>query len=286
MIMSYFLTILILAGIAAAAAHSRTRSAQLARLAKLNGCAFVKEKETVTTPLSAQRLEFFTQFVHRFQNVFTYSDSKAYFRVADDNLHLDDNPKTALPITIFTAELREGQFPALKVAPLSLRMAPSQHALLKTNIPEIDGRYRLHAPTPASGILLTPLITGLLKTKNNMYLELNDNALVYHENTLIAPEDIETFRFRALQILTELEAITEKLGPKNTTFISPVAAAATEEAGDAEKRAEAMLKALCAPKNTDRQQGSRQSGLWIFIMLAALAGMSILSWLMLNRLPH
>lgn len=287
MIMSYLLTILILASLAAAVLQSRTRSARLARLAKLNGCAFVKEKESVTTPLSAGRLEFFTQFFHHFQNVFTYSDSKAYFRVADDNLYVDDSPKTKpRRLTIFTAELREGQFPALKIAPLSSSLAPSQYALMKTNIPGIDSHYRLHAPTPASGILLTPFITGLLKTKKNMYLELNDNALVYHENTLVAPEDIETFRFRALQILTELETVIDKLGPKNTTFISPVSATVAEEAGDAEKRAEAMLKALCAPKNTAQQPGSRQSGLWIFLMLAALAGMSILSWLMLNRLPH
>lgn len=285
MIMRYFLTILILVGVAALVARSRTRSARLARLAKINGCAFVKEKETVTTPLSAGRLEFFTQFFHHFQNVFTYSDNKAYFRVADDNLYVDDNPKTEpRRITIFTAELREGQFPPLKAAPIASILAPSQYALMKTNIPVVDSRYRLHAPTPASGMLLTQFITGLLKTKNNLYLELNDNALIYHENTLIAPEEMEAFRFRAMQILGEFESLTSKFDAQNSTKTVPLTP--IEKKDEAEKRAEAMLQALCAPKNMQDKQGSRQSGLWIFIMLAALAGMTILSYLMLNRLPH
>lgn len=282
--MNYFLTILILASIAALWLQSRTRQARLARLAKLNGCAFVKEKETVTTPLSAGRLEFFTQFFHQFQNVFTYSDHMAYIRVADDNLYMDDKPSTQPQrITIFTAELREGQFPALKVAPLTSRLAPSQHALMKTNIPAVDSRYRLHAPTPASGMLLTPFITGLLKTKNNMYLELNDNALIYHENTCIAPEDIETFRFRAMQILNEFENLITKLDAQDTTKSTSLAPTPQEEA---EKRAEAMLQALCSPKNTEPKQTSRFSGLWILIMLAALAGMTFLSWFLLNRITH
>ncbi len=284
MIMGYFLTILILASAAALVVQSRTRSARLARLAKINGCAFVKEKETVTTPLSAGRLEFFTHFFHHFQNVFTYSDHMAYFRVADDNLYEDDNPKTKPQrLTIFTAELREGQFPALKVAPLASRLAPSQHALMKTNIPAVDSRYRIHAPTPASGILLTPFITGLLKTKNNLYLELNDNALIYHENALIAPEDMETFRFRAMQILNEFETLISKLDaqkPAQAATLTPT------PQNEADKRAQAMLKALCTPKNTTEKQGSRLGGLWILIMLAVLAGMTFLSWLLLNRMIH
>ena len=53
-----------------------------------------------------------------------------------------------------------------------------------------------------------------LKTKNNIYLEIHDNALVYHEHTLIAPEDLEMFRFRAMQILSEFENIMEKMEEK------------------------------------------------------------------------
>nr|QGT50885.1 hypothetical protein Elusimicrob2101_1480 [uncultured Elusimicrobia bacterium] len=206
----------------------------------------------------------------------------AYIRVADDNLYMDDKPKTKPQrITIFTAELREGQFPALKAAPLTSQLAPSQHTLMKTNIPAVDSRYRIHAPTPASGLLLTPFITGLLKTKNNLYLELNDNALVYHENTLIEPEEMETFRFRAMQILNEFENIIAKLDaqePADTATLTPQ--------DEAEKRAQAMLKALCSPQTPAEKSGGRHGGLWLLIMLGALAGLTFLSWLMLNRITH
>lgn len=281
--MGYFLLVILAAG-AAAIAVSRTREARLARLARLNGCAFVREKETVTTPLSAGRLEFFTLFFHHFQNVFTYSDHMAYIRVADDNLYLDDKPKTKPQrFTIFTAELRGSQFPAFKAAPLDSPLAPSQHTLMKTNIPAVDSRYRIHAPTPASGLLLTPFITGLLKTKNDLYLELNDNALIYHEHALIAPEEMETFRFRAMQILNEFETLITKIdkqSPADTATLTPT------KQDEAEKRAEAMLKALCTPQTPAKTSSGRHGGLWILIMLTVLAGMTFLSWLMLNRITH
>lgn len=281
--MGYFLILFIAAG-AAAWAFSRTRGARLAQLARLNGCAFVREKETVTTPMSAGRLEFFTLFFHHFQNVFTYSDQLAYIRVADDNLYIDDNPRTKPNrFTIFTAEMRGNQFPALKIAPLDSILAPSQYALMKTNIPAVDSRYRIHAPSPASGLLLTPFITGLLKTKNNLYLELNDNALVYHEHTLIAPEEMETFRFRAMQVLNEFENLIAQLDTKNAANTATLSPSTQDEA---EKRAEAMLKALCTQQTPVQTPSGPRSGIWIFIMLAVLAGMTILSWLVLNRITH
>lgn len=282
--MNYLLGLIILGALAGLIASTRTRAAKLARLAKINGCAFVREKETVTTPMSAGRLEFFTLFFHHFQNVFTYSDSMSYIRVADDGVYLDDNPKTSpRNITIFTAELREGQLPAFKAAPLNSNFAPSQHALMKTNIPAVDGRYRIHAPTPASGLLLTPFITGLLKTKNNLYLEINDNALVYHEHALIAPEEMEMFRFRAMQILGEFESILSKLEEKkaeDTATLSP------KPQDEAELRAQAMLKALCTTQAPAEKPSNSWGGLWILIMLAALAAITFVSWLMLNRMIH
>lgn len=281
--MGYFLLIFLALG-AGAWAFSRTRGARLAQLARLNGCAFVREKETVTTPMSAGRLEIFTLFFHHFQNVFTYSDQLAYIRVADDNLYTDDNPRTQPHrFTIFTAEMRGSQFPALKIVPLDSVLAPSQYTLMKTNIPEVDSHYRIHAPTPASGLLLTPFITGLLKTKNNLYLELNDNALVYHEHTLIAPEEMETFRFRAMQILNEFENLLSQLDTKNAADTATLSPTPQDEA---EKRAEAMLKALCTQQAPVKTESGRHGALWIFIMLAVLAGMTFLSWLMLNRITH
>ena len=165
---------LIAASITGLVASARSRTAQLARIAKSNGCAFDKRKDSVTTQLTAGRLEFFTLFFHQYHNVFTCSDHLSFIRVADDIIYVDENPKTKpIPLTIFTAELKNKQFPLLKIAPLRSAFAPSQHALMKTNIPAIDSRYRIHTPSPAAGLLFSPMITGLLKTRPQIYLELN-----------------------------------------------------------------------------------------------------------------
>ncbi len=263
-------------------ATTRTRTARLAQMARLNGCRFDKEKDTVTTELTAGRLEFFTLFFHQYQNVCTWSDNLAFMRVADDNIYTDDNPKTKpLKLTLFTAELKKRQFPALKIAPIDSQFAPSQYALMKTNIPAVDSRYRVHAPTPAAGLVLTPFLIGLLKTRGNMYLELNDNALVYHENTCISVEDYQSFRFRAMQILHELENALIKLAktdPASTATLSP------KPQDEAELRAEAMLKALCSPREAAGQkEGSGFRGVWIIMLLAVLLGISLLSWFALNN---
>lgn len=280
--MNILLGLLVLAAIAGLAATTRTRTAQIARMAKLNGCRFDREKDSVTTELTAGRLEFFTLFFHQYQNVCTCSDNLAFIRVADDNIYADDNPKTKpARITIFTAELKKRQFPALKIAPIDSPFAPSQYALMKTNIPAIDSRYRIHAPTPAAALVLTPFIIGLLKTRKNIYLELNDNALVYHENAQMSIAEFQPFRFRAIQILREFENVILKLdqaNPSTTATLTPTAQDA------AEQRAEAMLKALCTPQNpVQMREGNGWRGMWIIVLLAVLLGMSFLSWFILNN---
>lgn len=280
--MNILLGLLVLAAIAGLAVTARTRTAQIARMAKLNGCRFDREKDSVTTELTAGRLEFFTLFFHQYQNVCTCSDNLAFIRVADDNIYADDNPKTKpTRITIFTAELKKRQFPALKIAPINSPFAPSQYALMKTNIPQIDSRYRIHAPTPAAALVLTPFIIGLLKTRKNIYLELNDNALVYHENAQMSIAEFQPFRFRAIQILREFENVILRLdqaGPATTATLTPKAQDAAEE------RAEAMLKALCTPQNpVQMREGNGWRGMWIIVLLAVLLGMSFLSWFILNN---
>ena len=280
--MNIILGLLVLAAIAGLAATARSRTAQIARMAKMNGCRFDREKDSVTTELTAGRLEFFTLFFHQYQNVCTCSDNLAFIRVADDNIYTDDNPKTKpLRITIFTAELKKRQFPALKIAPIDSPFAPSQYALMKTNIPQIDSRYRIHAPTPAAALVLTPFIIGLLKTRKNIYLELNDNALVYHENAQMTIAEFQPFRFRANQILHEFENVIVKLdetNPATTATLTPKAQDAAEE------RAEAMLKALCTPQNPIQpREGNGWRGMWIIVLLAVLLGMSFLSWFILNN---
>ena len=280
--MNTILIILIIASAAGLVATTRTRSAQIARMAKTNGCRYEREKNSITTDQTAGRLEFFTLYFHQYQNVCTCSDDFAFIRVADDNIYQDDNPKTKpIKFTIFTAELKKRQFPALKIAPIDSTFAPSQYALMKTNIPQIDSRYRIHAPTPAAALVLTPFIIGLLKTRSNIYMELNDNALVYHENAQMPLSEFQQFRFRAIQILHEFENVILRLdqaNPTSTATLTP------KPQDDAEIRAEAMLKALCTmhpEQKTTSASGWR--GIWMIVLLAVLLGVSLLAWVILNN---
>ena len=278
--MILFISLVIASCVVGLVATTRSRSAQLARLARSLGCAFDKRKPSVTTQLTAGRLEFFTQFFHQYHNVFTCSDNVAFIRWADDIIYTDENPNTKpIPVTIFTAELKKRQFPPLKAAPLTSPFSRSQYALMKTNIPAIDATYRIHAPSPAAGMLFTPMITGLFKTQNNMYLELNDNALVYHEHRLIALEEMEAFRFRALQILGELEKLVEQLekaNPENTA--TPVVAEAAPDV-----RAMAMLQRFGAGGEPPATGGTMWRGIWFILLILIFFGVSFLSWFALRN---
>lgn len=281
--MIWILLTLIAACAVALVASTRTRTAQLARLARAGGCTFDKHKDSVTTQLTAGRLEFFTQFFHQYRNVFTSADNLAFIRIADDIIYTDDKPKTKpLPVTIFTAELKKRHFPLLKIAPLQSPFAPSQYALMKTNIPAIDGQYRIHAPSPAAGLFFTPFVTGMLKTRPQVYLELNENALVYHEHSLIAVQDLEMFRFRAMQILGELENLMDKLeeaNPDTTTFFS------SNKPSDPEKRAENLLRFASsgAVPQTDNTPSSGMRAVGFFVLMLLLLGISFFAWFVLQR---
>ena len=275
---------IVLAGMAGVIFSARTRSAQLARIARANNSVFHKRKTSITTQLTAGRLEFFTQFFHQYRNVFTYTDRLAFIRLADDIIYLNDQPKTKpIPVTVFTAELKKRQFPILKVATLQSPFAPSQYALMKTNIPAIDSQYRIHAPSAAAGVLFTPLITGILKTRPRIYLELNENALVYHEHTLVPVAEMETFRFRAMQILGELEVLMEKLdraNPDTATFVAPA-----DDTDLFDKQAADMLRFAAGGNNASQPQATPSSfrAVWAFILVLLLIGISFLSWFALHN---
>ena len=278
--MILFFSFIIAACVVGLVATTRTRSTQLARLARANGCAFEKHKASITTQLTAGRLEFFTQFFHQYHNVFTCSDNVAFIRWADDVIYPDDNPKTKpIPVTLFTAELKKRQFPPFKAAPLTSPFSRSQYALMKTNIPAIDAQYRMHTPSPAAGMLFTPMITGLFKTQTNIYLELNDNALVYHEHRLVPIEEMEAFRFRALQILGELERLIEQLEENNPGSTSP--APVQEATPDA--RAMAMLQRYGMGAEPPTSTTPMWRGIWFILLAAVFLGVSFLSWFALHN---
>ncbi|MCQ2411308.1 MAG: hypothetical protein MJ053_07680, partial [Elusimicrobiaceae bacterium] len=156
-----------------------------------------------------------------------------------------------------------------------------QYALMKTNIPAIDAQYRIHTPSAAAGVLFTAMITGMLKTRPQVYLELNENALVYHEHTLVPLQEIEAFRFRAMQLLAELETIMEKLDKNNpdTSFSS------SHSPVEEDNIPATLLARLGAWPTTQPQPGRSPAfrGIWLVVLLLILIGITLLSWLALHQ---
>ena len=260
-----------------------TRASKMARIAQLSGCQFARYKETVTTQLTAGRLELFTNFFHQYRNVFTYTDHMAFIRIADDFVYKDDKPNSKpVFITLFTAELKKRQFPTFKLAPQKSLFVASQLTPFKTNVAEIDEKYCCYAPQQDVGVLFTPTFTGLLKKNSNLYVELNDNALIYHEHCLIAPEEIESFRFRAMQVLSDFEAVMARMEAR--TANPNQTSAEDEKQQEAGLRAEAMLKSLCAPRTAGPISSKPWRGIFAFALLLIFVGISFLSWFVLNRI--
>ncbi len=281
--MDILLLLLIFGSIGGLGAYACTRSAKLSRLAQDYGCQFDRRKNSVTTQLSAGRLELFTQFFHQYLNVFTLTDHMAFIRLADDLIFQDDNPKTKpLMVSLFTAEMRKTQFPTLKIAPLKSPFAKSQYTLMKTNIAAIDEVYRIHAPNPSAGMLFTPYIIGLLKTNPNVYLELNDNALIYHEHTLISPDKLEDFRFRAMQILSEFETIMSQLEQKQPA--APTTTPPSQTPSNAEQRAQAMLQSFATTRRSVSATPTNSwRWIWFFVVGALFLAITFLSWFALHN---
>jgi len=184
--------------------------------------------------------------------------------------------------TCFTAELKKRHFPVLKIAPLQSPFALSQYALMKTNIPDIDGKYRIHTPSPAAGLFFTPSITSMLKTRPQIYLELNENALIYHEHTLVAVQDMEMFRFRAMQILGELESMMDKLEQNNPDTTTVIRQTADD---DTEKRVENLLHfaSLGTSSTQERKPSSGLRAVGFFILMLLLLGISFGAFFVLRN---
>lgn len=260
-----------------------TRTAKLENLAKTLNIRFDKDRENVTTEDTAWRLEFFTQYFHQYENVFTFANTTAFLRMADDKIFLEENAKP-LSLTLFTAEFKQKQFPAFKIVPVNSPFASSQYTLIKTNIKELDEKYRFHAPTPAAQAFLTPALISLLKNRSSIYLEVNDNALIYHEHTLCPVENIQIFRLRGLEIVQELEQTLNKLND-STAGEKTIRLSKQQAQKSAADQAEAMLAALSISRQEIQSPKKSWLGVGLLALLLALIGISLLAWGLLGRLP-
>ena len=280
MLLNIVIVLMILGACGAFGASTFSRTAKLTRLAQMYGCNFEKHKATVTTELSAGKLELFTRFFHQFTSVFTFTTNTAFIRMADDQIFADEKAHTKLlAVTLFTVEMRRLQFPPLKIVPVRSPLSPSQYALIKTNIPQLDELYHIHAPSPASGILLTPFITDLLKENSSIYLEINDAALIYHEHALIAPEQMDEFRFRAMKIFNELETLLICLEQPADQPLDKAEVTSTH----LQARAEAMMQSFAssAPVTSGPNQNFRM--FWFIVVVMLFLGITLFSWFALHN---
>lgn len=264
-----------------------TRTARMHRYAKRNHAQFDRHRNSLTTPLSAGKLELLKEYFPLFRHVMTFMDNTAFMRLADAEIYKDESPNTQpVNVTLFTAEFRNRSFPVLKIAPLGSPFYASQYMTVKTNIPEIDRNYHISAADQAAGVLFTPYLKRLLKTRDNIYFEVNDNAFLYHENCLQPIEELEHFHCRAAQLLAELAGTVAKLEKS-----APAANAATPSKPiltDAEfdAKAQAMLSVMC-PKDIARAHGNGSlRGFWGIILLVILLAIPVVGWLILKNFPH
>lgn len=255
---------------------SCTRRYRLGQLAKRYQMQYEYYRESVTTLESVGRLEFFTHFFHQYNNVCTFSNAVAFMRLADDILFVDDKPGTkAQHISIFTAELKSQQFAPFKVAPAGSCFAKSNYSPIKTDVAEIDSRYQIYSPIQGSTAFLTPSLLSLLKTRSNIYLEANENALIYHESALVRPQDFQTFRLRGMQILQECaHAATLQANARRGNTTPPQTA-----------QFEAFLSSVLPQQETE-EKASTWMGMGLFALLLLAVGLTLFALVLAKNLPH
>lgn len=279
--MDFLLIFFLLGAVGTWTASQFSRSAKLTRLAHRYGCNFELHRSSVITALSAGKLEFFTRFFHQFDHVFTFTTQTAFTRLADAAVFINENPDTKpFMTTLFTAEMRKTQFPYLKIAPANSLFAPSQHAPFSLPTPPLAARYRVYAD-PQAQTLLTPFVLGLLKEKDNLYLEVNELGFVYHEHTLIAPEQMDEFRFRALKILNELEkSLPPTAGPNKDG--NPSTQANRNPADDLQAQAwlESFTNSASQPA---AGPGQNFRMFWFLLVLVLFLGITFFSWFVLHH---
>ena len=271
--------ILLLAAAAGYYKYSRTRTARLRAWCKNQQALFEPRRERLITALNADKLEFFRFHAPRFFHVCTLSNNAAFMRLADA-FGTPDGP-AFIPdgITVLAAEFRTQSFPTLKIAPRTGLFARSQYPAVQTNIAEIDRAYALYTPDPSAGKLLTPALIRLLKTQPDLYLETFGNAVVYHENRLLTPQECSALHSRVLHLTSEWQPLSAPQVSAPKTAQSPAEDAVLI-------KAQTMLNALAPHAGSPAPAQSKLSGAGGIILLLLVLAVPIVAWLLLKNLPH
>lgn len=271
--------ILLLAAAAGYYKYSRTRTARLRAWCKNQQALFEPRRERLITALNADKLEFFRFHAPQFFHVCTLSNNAAFIRLADA-FGMPDGP-AFIPdgITVLAAEFRTQSFPTLKIAPRTGLFARSQYPAVKTNIAEIDRAYALYTPDREAGKLLTPALIRLLETQPDLYLETFGNAVVYHENRLLTPQECSALHSRVLHLTSEWQTLSAPQTSAPQTAQAPAEDAVLI-------KAQSMLNALAPHAGSPAPAQSKLSGAGGIILLLLVLAVPIVAWLLLKNLPH
>ncbi len=259
---------------------SLTRRHQLEVIAKRLHLLFNGYRESVTTAQSAGQLEFFTKFFHQYNNVFTFSDTVAFFRIADDTIFPDDNPQTQPNhLTIFTAEFKNQEMPCFKIVPDHSPFASSKYPLAETDTLQLGENYRLYCEDPDLPARIPAEILSLFKAGTSLYLEVNGNALVFHEHTLVQPADVPAFRLRGMLLAHTCELIRVKRAS------SPTVPPTTQQFID-----ETIPPGAFSFLANNSQNTAPRSQNWLLLgsllLVGIIVGISFFALFLLKYVPH
>lgn len=271
MLMIASVCLVMVGGLGALLASLSSRKAKMSHFASSMECRFVAQKENIITEITANKMDYFTQFVHRFENVITFPQAGTFIRVGDDFFYPENNSKQVYNYTLLSAELMVNHFPYLKIEPASKATHTERYVPVRTNIEEIDKNYNIFLP-PDTALNLSPAMCSFLKAQKGMYIESADNVCIIHCYKVLLPEEIQPFRFRALQLISDLEIVPEKKEEQKTKTI------------DAGTRAEAMITALMASHGRPAQKKKSSNGMLFLIILVIVGGMLFFAYYFLKHM--
>jgi len=272
--MACSIALVVLGGIGAIISSLSSRNAQMARFARTLGARFIPEKDNIITEITANKMDYFTQYIHYYKNVMTFSQGGTFMRIGDDVFYPDRKPKQKQEYTLFSAELMINHFPYLKIEPISHATHTQRYVQVRTNIEEIDKNYNIYLPKDTA-LNLPAALCSLLKNQQHIYFESADNVCVIHNYKLLCADEIQPFRFRALQVVTDLEIVPPP--PEE-----PEKEAAPQDAGT---RAEAIMAAMMAAHGDRPKAPSKSSGpTLLFIMILLLGVMLLVAYYFLTHM--
>lgn len=254
------------------------RAARLKQTAaRLHGI-FRQHKDELVTPVNAQKLEFFTQTNWRFTNVITCREPLAFTRMADCTAPKQSWQKQQAAVTVFTAERFDGGWPALKIMPKDGLFIPSRLKEVPVHHTQISAKYHILLSSPQAARLLSPAVQQLLLTHAYVYLEIYDNAFVYHEGRLLSPAQWEEMHLRANRFLT---ALAPQQTPIPAAFKMPIWA---DQPPDAQ--VQALLAAARPQGNAPSRPGNAFSAYKAVVLVLLLLLIPALLYFIVRHLPH